>query len=231
MVDAVGDWQLTRGTVDGIDIPLVAESPVTMTVEGSRVSGRAACNQYGGEMVVADGEVSFGALMQTEMACEEPLMSIESAFLGAMSRVRAAALDGDALTLRGPGVELAFERLEPPPTADIVGTDWLLDTIITGDAVSTIMGDPATLRLEADGTVTGSTGCRTFQGRYTEANAEILFTDFAMDQTECPADLSSQDDHVVTVLGDGFRAAVDGQRLTLTSTGGLGLSYVVASQG
>lgn len=111
MVDAVGDWQLIRGTVDGVDIPLMADSPVTMTVEGSRVSGRAACNQYGGEIVVADGEVRFGALMQTEMACEEPLMSIESAFLGAMSRVRAAAAQDDGLTLSGPGVELAFERL------------------------------------------------------------------------------------------------------------------------
>ena len=42
---------------------------------------------------------------------------------------------------------------------------------------------------------------------------------------ECPAELEAQDGHVVTVLGDGFSAGVDGQLLTLTSSGDLGLVY------
>ena len=42
---------------------------------------------------------------------------------------------------------------------------------------------------------------------------------------ECPADLQAQDSHVISVLGDGFRASVEGQVLILTSSGGLGLVY------
>jgi heat shock protein HslJ len=132
------------------------------------------------------------------------------------------------MTLAGEGVELVFERLAPPPTAAIVGTAWVLDSLISGDAVSSVAGEPATLRLDADGTFVGSTGCRGFGGRWIEANGEILFADFTMDLRGCPPELTGQDDHVVSVLGDGFRAAVDGQRLTLTSTGAEGLGYLAA---
>lgn len=229
MVDATGDWRLVSGSDGGVAIPLVDGHDVTMTVAGTQISGRSACNLYGGEMVVVDGEVRFEQTSMTAMACEEPVMAAEAAYLAAMAKVRGAVRTGDRLTLTGPGIELVFERLEPPPTAAIVGTTWLLDALITGDAVASVMGDPATLRLDADGSFTGSTGCRTFSGRYTVANGEILFTDFAMDGTECAADLAAQDGHVVSVLGDGFRASVEDQRLTLTATGNEGLGYVVAA--
>ena len=44
---------------------------------------------------------------------------------------------------------------------------------------------------------------------------------------ECPAELEAQDSHVVSVLGDGFSAVVDGQLLTLSSSGDLGLGLSV----
>ncbi len=110
MLDASGDWRLVEGSSGGVAIPIVPDADITLTVEGSRVSGRAACNQYGGEVVVADGQVRFGPLAMTEMACDEPLMTAEAAFLGAMGDVRAASLDDDRLTLTGDGVQLVFER-------------------------------------------------------------------------------------------------------------------------
>lgn len=228
IVDAIGDWRLVEGSDGGVAIPLIKGSDITMTVAGSQVSGRSACNHYGGEITVVNGQVRFGMMSMTEMACDEPVMASEAAFIAAMAKVRAASRDGDRLSLTGPGVTLVFEWVEPLPTADIVDTTWVLDSIIAGDAVSTVMGDPATLVLAADGSLKGSTGCRSFTGRYTKANGEILFTDFAMDQTTCDPGLAAQDSHVVSVLGDGFRFTVEGQRLTINSTGNIGLGYTVA---
>jgi heat shock protein HslJ len=225
MVDADADWRLVEGTHADEPIPLVAGADITMTVAGTQVSGRSACNLYGGEIVVVDGQLRFGQMMSTDMACDGPVMASEAMYLAAMAEVRAASRDGDRLTLTGPGVELVFERLEPPPTAAMIGTTWVLDSLITADAVSSVMGDPATLVLDADGSFRGSTGCRSFTGRYRELNAEIVFAEFAMDGAECPEDLAAQDGHVVSVLGDGFRAAVDGRRLTLTGAGNQGLGY------
>ena len=57
MVDVTGDWQLSRGMVDGVPFPVVADAPITMTVQGAQISGRSACNHYGGEIVVEGGSV------------------------------------------------------------------------------------------------------------------------------------------------------------------------------
>jgi heat shock protein HslJ len=227
MVDATGDWQLTSGRVDGAAFPVVADSPITMTVEGMRIGGRSACNAYGGEIVVDGGRVRFEQMSMTEMACQEPVMAAEAAYLAALGRIVGAALDGDRLVLTGPGVELDFERLAPPPIAELVGTDWVLQSIVQGDVVSSIAGEPATLRLEPGGTFKGSTGCRTFSGRWVTANGGITPTEFGMDQTECPPDLAAQDSHVTSVI-EGFRASIDGQTLTLTGDGGDGLIYTAA---
>ncbi len=225
-IDGTGDWRLVSGTNAGAPIPIVPGSDITMTVDGSQISGRSACNQYGGEIIVANGQVQFGPLFMTEMACEEPVMASEAAYHAALTGVRAATRDGDTLTLSGEGVELIYERLAPPPTADIVGTVWVLESLRTADAVSSVMGEPALLVLDPNGSFTGSTGCRSFTGRYTESNAEILFTEFTMDQVTCSPELVSQDDHVVSVLGDGFRVEVDGEHMTIAGTGNQGLGYM-----
>lgn len=223
-VDVSGDWQMTSGTMDGGQIPVPEDAQITLTVEGAQIGGRAACNHYGGEIVVQDGRLRFSVTSMTAMACAEPVMAAEAAFNAALPRVVAAARDGDRMTLTGPDVELVFDRLPPVPLAQLVGTDWVLDSIVAGDVVSSVGGDPATLRLEAGGTFKGSTGCRTFSGRWIEATGGITPTDLAMDQTDCPPDLASQDGHVVGVL-EGFRVAIDGQTLTLTGDSGNGLIY------
>jgi hypothetical protein len=48
---------------------------------------------------------------------------------------------------------------------------------------------------------------------------------------ECPDDLRSQDDHVVAVLGDGFRAGIVEDRLTALDADGRGLVYRARGQG
>lgn len=227
-IDATGDWLLTAGTVDGAALPLDPKWPVTLSVEGSRIGGTSACNSYGADIVVAAGELRLGDVSMTLMGCEEPVMAIESAYVAALARVRQATRDGDALILAGDGVELRFEPIPPIPTADLVGTMWTLETLIDGAVASSVGGEPATLVLGSDGRFEGSTGCRSFGGSYVEAVGQIVATELVTDDRACAAPLDAQDDHVLAVLGDGFGVAIEGDRLTLTSAGGLGLVYVAA---
>jgi heat shock protein HslJ len=115
MVDAIGDWQLEAATIDGQALALLADAPVTMTVAGTRISGRSACNEYGTDLQLTDGEVRFGEWATTLMLCEDPLMAIEGAFTQAMPRVRTAERAGETLVLRGEDVELRFMPLAAPP--------------------------------------------------------------------------------------------------------------------
>ena len=228
--DPGGAWQLVAGSVGGRPLVLPADRPVTFVVDGSQVGGQSGCNQYFGELSVVDGRVAITGLGGTEMGCEAPIMTLEAAYLEGLAGVRVATIRGDTLLLGGDAVELQFERLPPPPTADLVGTEWILDGLVLGDAVASTIGEPATLVLAADGTLAGSTGCRTLSGRYTLSGDRVTITDFEA-HGECAGGPADQDAHVVGVLEAGFDATVDGQGLTLTGAGGNGLVYRAAESG
>lgn len=222
--DLAGAWELERGTFDGELIEVPEGSRITMTIEGSDLGGTAACNHYGGTFELDGWSISIGALSMTEMACDEPTMSAEAAFLAALADVDTVERSR-SLVLTGPASELRFMILAPVPEAEIVDTAWRLDSLIGGDAVSSVAGEPATLELASGGTLSGSTGCRSFSGTYAIAGDEVEVTQLTTDLRPCPRELAAQDGHVIGVLEGGVTASVEGNRLTVMS-GVDGLAYV-----
>jgi heat shock protein HslJ len=223
VADLDGEWILQRGTVGGNPLQLVEEARVSLRIDGSEVGGPAACNQYGGEMDRDGDRITIGALSMTEMACAEPIMALEAAYLDGLSRVDTARRDADRLRLTGPATELDFTLLQPTPDADPVGTQWRLESLITGDAVSSVFGE-ATLLLAEDGSVSGSTGCRSFSASYTLEADELVIADFVTDMRACDPDVAGQDSQVLGLLGDPLQVSVSGDRLTLMG-GANGLDY------
>lgn len=222
-----GAWQMTSGTVDGEDIPLLDSHPVTITFEGNEVSGTASCNGYGGTFDLNGSSISISDLAMTEMACSpEETMEAEATFSEAITRVDTVSLD-ETLTLSGDSIEMVFEMLEPVPDDELTGTRWLLDGLIQGDTVSTpTTGSQAFIELFSDGSATGDTGCRPFSGEYVIEGAEVHMTELAADGHECEPDFADQDNLFFSVVGDGFRVEIEGSKLTIRSRGGEGLSFM-----
>lgn len=218
-------WELASGNVDGDPLPMVGGFPITLTIDEGTAGGTAACNGYFAVSSMSGSEISFAELGATAMACSpEEVMESEQRYLDALPRVASWSATEDQLTFTGDGVELTFIALPSVPTAELTGTVWVLEGLIEGDSVASAAGERATLELYTDGSMLGSTGCRGLHGRYEVVGAEVLMTEMAA-EGECSPELQDQDGLVVTVLGDGFRPAVSGQDLTLTSMGGLGLAY------
>ena len=227
--DPQGSWLLVSGATDAGKIPLVEDHPITLTVDERGVGGTAACNSYGGNLELVGTGVEIRELASTGMACMPgEVMASEAAYLEALRAVRVIRRDGEQLVLEGIGLELRFDALAELPTAELVDTAWTLDTLLDGDVAMAPLGQPATLELRSDGTFTGSTGCRPFDGQWVENGNELLATTLAMGDVECPAELADQDSRVVTVIGDGFVPTLDGNRLTLMDRGGQGLVYRAA---
>lgn len=229
-IDPQGSWQLVAGHVGDTDVPIVEDHPITLTIEGSTIGGTSACNSYGARLEVEGGRLRIGELSMTAMGCEEPIMAAEVAYTGALGRVNEITMDGDVLVLRGPNVELRFEALPAPPTDDIVNRTWRLESVVVDDVASPPRGDLATLELRSDGTLSGSTGCRTFTGTWIEAGEQITTPNLVMTDIGCAPELTEQDGHVVAVIGDGFVPTVEGRRLTLSDPAGAGLVYVPANE-
>lgn len=224
-----GAWVLTAAAVDDMDLVLLDEHRVTMTIEGDVMGGRGACNGYGGAVTIDDGEVTVGDLSWTAMACVPEAMAIESAFLSALPRITEATRAGDTAELVGDGVTLSFVLLDPVPIEGLVGTTWRLDAIVDGDTVRSVVAgaEGATLLLLHDGTIRAGTGCRELLGEYLLTGDTVQLTSFGA-EGECGEELRAQDGDVISRLEGGFRVALDGDRLELVADGGEGLRYVAS---
>jgi heat shock protein HslJ len=225
-IDPTGPWALRDGSVDRQPIPMVDGYPITLEVSGSKLTGVAACNDYGATLTVRDGRIDIVELAATAKACvEEGVMDSEAAYVRALEAVDAIGMDGAELILGGPDVSLRFARLEPPPTAAMTGTTWLLEALVDGDVASTVAGQPATLLLTDDGQLTGSSGCRDFDGTWVARGDRILTTRFEVAAADCPPALAAQDAQVINVIGDAFTPTIDGGVMTLSAPGGSALLY------
>jgi len=221
-----GTWQLTSGTVNGVEIPLVETHPITITFDGDMVGGTASCNGYGGTYELSAASITFSDMAITEMACmPQETMEAEALYTTGLAVVDTVEVE-DGLTLSGPGVELVFESLPPVPDAELTNVVWALDGLVTDDAVSSVSGERATIEFFSDGSMLGGTGCRLLTGHYVINGAELTMTDLSAEGPDCDPDMAGQDNHVVSVLEGTVRIEIVETRLTITASGGEGLTYV-----
>jgi heat shock protein HslJ len=222
-----GSWILTRGTGPSGDIPILDDHPITLVIDADKAGGHAACNIYGGTVTIDGDAIHLAAMSMTEMAClDDRAMNAEAAYMSALAAVTRWSRDADQLVLAGDGVQLTFAVQPPVPDAKLIGTSFVLDTLMQGDTASTVQGE-ATLTLGADGTFRGSTGCRQLTGSYQVSGDSIDFGNVTQTGA-CTDELQAQDALVVDVLAGRVTATIDGPVLTLLAQGQQGLGYHAA---
>jgi heat shock protein HslJ len=221
--DVLGEWFLADGEADGGPLPRPAGSSATLIVGPEELTGRSFCNSFSSTYRLDGATLAVDGVGGTEMGCEPGVMAAETAYLSALGRADTVTLDGADLVLTGTGVRLRFSPLPPVPDRALAGTRWVLDTLVDGDVASSTQGE-AVLALAADGTLSGSTGCRTLAGRWTADGGSLSFPELQVGGG-CHPDGEAQDAHVTGVLGVPVTYGVTGRQLTLTGAGGLGLVY------
>lgn len=230
-----GEWELIDGEVDGAPFTPIGNYPITLEIAGDEVRGSAGCNSFGGGFTVDGDSVTMGDVSITEMACadQEP-MEAEQTFIQAFWQIDAIERTGsgaeERLVLSGANNTLNYAKAAPTPTTELIGTLWILDTIIDGDSASSTIADveEPTLKLAADGSFVAITGCREIIGSYT-LDGQRFTPAFEMDDYACDDELDQMERPILAVLEQTSTATVDGQRLTLTADDGRsGLSYRAA---
>lgn len=106
-------WSLR--SIGGTDLP--AGVIVTLDLTEDQAIGTSGCNQYGGTYAVEGSGITFGPMSVTEMACPDPQMSVEAAYLAALTAATTWAIPADVpvgaqLTISGPdpAQQLVFGR-------------------------------------------------------------------------------------------------------------------------
>jgi heat shock protein HslJ len=209
-------WKLSDQSMASLVQQVWLGSQITIEFQGGQASGLSACNQYGGSYTAgSDGSMKFGSFHSTAMACEPAVGALEQAYMAALGKVTHFSVDG-TLTLTGTGKPLAYDRAPPVQSAQLVGTQWTLASIVSGSTVSSVPdGVEATLMLESGGSASGSGGCNTFQGTYETSANELTFGPLASTKKACADDVMSVEQSYLTALQNAASYTIAGNTLTI----------------
>jgi len=224
LADTAWVLQLLRGQ------PVAAGSTITLEFVAGRLGGTAGCNSYGGAYTVQGDKLTLGEMVRTEMYCPAPgVMDQEDRYLEALAEgTRYRLTAGRLELLDGAGqVVLSFAPPAPRPTVVLQGTEWVLTTLLEGDAAASVLnGTEITLRLE-NGTVGGTAGCNSYSGPYTLQGGTLSVGAVASTKMYCqePAGLMDQESDYLALLQRMTSLELDGDLLTLRAADGGGLVF------
>lgn len=212
---------------NGAPRALVAGTRIRLNFSASDLGASAGCNSIGGTYRIDGGRLVFEGGGMTEMGCDDERHAQDGwlvTFLGSKPAIRLAGTD---LTLEsGTTVVTLRDRTVVEPDLNLVGTTWTVESIINGDAVSSVpAGAVAMILFKDDGTFDVDAGCNRGSGRWSATGAGLAISDLGLTKMACQGAGAALESEVVAVLDQGSLVAdITSSQLTLISgTRGLGL--------
>ena len=114
----------------------------------------------------------------------------------------ALTLAGNDLKLTSPAASITLlDREVADPDRPLVGPIWTVVSVISGDAVSSVMeGVVATITFQADGQVGFNTGCNAGGGRFSATADALRFSELVMTEMACPGPAGEMEAAFLRVL-------------------------------
>lgn len=210
-------WLLSAETPLGIALGAVG---VTAQFEDGTLTGHSGCNRYSTTYEVDGGSLTIGAdIAGTQMACPPPQTAVERAYLARLPLVARYEIDGDMLTMtddQGDAV-LQFQALD---STKVIQGAWTVTSYYAGNVVTSVVGNVTMTAEFEDGTVSGNTGCNTFNGPYEIDGVNINIGPLSSTLAACEtAELEQQHTNYLDALELARTFEVVGDRLDLFREG------------
>lgn len=235
VVPAVAGDELTGRTFlsesvtrDGVAAELVAGTRIEFFFPGlGALQVQAGCNILLVDLGIDADRLLVDSVGTTDMGCE-PELHAQDEWLAELLRGSPTwRLDGDTLTLTDGATTLTLvDRRVADPDRPLAGTRWLIDTVVSPAAASSLPAaaeGTAWLLIEGE-TFQASTGCRDLSGRVSVEGGRISFHDVVQTDLVCADELAGIDEVIRTVLSSSVEFTVEADRLRLDHPEGLGLS-------
>jgi heat shock protein HslJ len=228
-------WQLEAlaGT-DGRLRPALDQVKVTATFTNGILGGQAGCNSYSAAYHLEGDRLTISAIMSTMMACaDERLNEQEQLYLNALRDVAGYTLGDGRLTLRNAaGAEILVFAAVPP--AALTGTTWVLNYYHNGEEalVSSLAATQITLVFGADGRLSGSAGCNTYEATYRVEGTRLTIAALTTTRMLCaePAGIMEQENAYLQALARAAVYTLIGDELTLFDIEGMRVAGFTAGE-
>ena len=156
------------------------------------------------------------------MACSEPVMRHEAAFLAALGSATTYAITGGSLTLfdRGRRTVATFAV----ESQSLAGTRWTVASYNNGKqaVVSVVAGTRLTASFGRSNDLTGSAGCNDYRATFRAAPPKVSVGPVASTRRYCarPAGVMAQEAAFLAALASAATYTVQGSTLELRTAGG-----------
>ncbi len=212
-------WELGP---QGLDLPGLEQSRPTLLLRDGTASGFSGCNRYTGPYTLASPGLTFGNLAGTQAACPPIQTAIERAYLDRLSRVAKFDLGLSDLQLQDASgaTLLSFTAANTSLVGSWTVTGYLNSS---GSAfMSTEAAGTPTAVFVADGTVSGTTGCNSYNGPWTQGPDDAVHIGpLAKTLAACTdAALSAQETSFVQALEASVNAEVASHEATFLNSAG-----------
>src|SRR5690606_16252954 len=187
---------------------LVPGTQISLRFADGQVQANAGCNHLSAPYAWDGTTLVVTGMAGTEMGCD-PTLHAQDEWLAELLTSRPdVSIDGDTLTISGKDVTVRLvDREVADPDRPLVGTRWVVDSIIDGESVSTVPGD-AEAYFVFEGTdsggyrVSGLSGCNQFHADVTVGEETITFSRVGTTDMACSGP-SGALEQAVSTLFDG----------------------------
>lgn len=227
------DFLSTAVTEKGQSRPLVGETRIRLSfTDDGRLVANAGCNTMSGQAEVRDGTLVVADLATTEMGCDPDRHAQDEWLAGFLTSRPKLARSGSELTLSSDSTEIRLQDREvADPDRALRGTRWVVDTVIDGDAASSVPeGADAHIILGEENGFGGSTGCNQMGGTAVvdEGAGTVAFSDVVATKMACEEDRMALETAVLSVLDGEVTYKIKADRITLSHPSGKGLGLRAA---
>jgi heat shock protein HslJ len=212
------EYVAAKVTDGGQDRPLVPGTKLRLNFSASDIGASAGCNHLNGTYRIDGGRLIVANLGTTDMGCDPDLMAQDQWLSEVLGAGPAVSLVANDLVIEAGSVRITLvDREVAEPDAKLVGPTWTVESIITGDAVSSVPAEPvATLVFKDDGTLEVNAGCNRGSGTWEAVAGGIEVGPLMLTKMACEKDGASLESAVLGVLEAGTIAAqIDSSLMTL----------------
>jgi len=203
--------------------PLVPRSQITAQFnQGGVVSGSSGCNNYTAAYEVDGNNITFNTspAATTLMACPEPIMEQETAYLEALAVVETFEISEEQLTLYDAGGNAV--AVYSVVSQELAATSWQVVSYNngTGGVVSVASETQITANFAEGGQLAGNTGCNDYFGPYETEDNSITMGPFGTTRKLCPEPVMDQESQYLAALEMAAIYKFDGITLNMRTADG-----------
>ena len=201
--------------------------------EDGMVGGSSGCNSYSTTYEVSGNRLTFSdSVIATAMACENPIMAQEAAFLQVLSATARYQMgDGTLTFLDGDGDALAAFEVQ---SQELAGTTWVVTGYNDGSnaVVSVIPGTEITANFDSE-QLGGIAGCNNYFASFDSDGDSISFDTVGSTEIFCaePEGIMEQERAYLEALKTAATYKIEGTTLEMrTAEGATAVSFMRAFQ-